>query len=115
MGRVVGASPVIGSMLYNSVATGKYADKHGVLGLRDIDADGTIKRVDSHSRRTKAFWDILSQNDKTTHVVNFPATGPAEAINGTFVAPGLPSPDQYTGPIGLSETLVRSEHTATFA
>ena len=60
MGSVQSVEPVNGFMTYNSVATGQYADKHGVLGPSDVSAEGTVIPTTGDSRRTKAFWEILS-------------------------------------------------------
>jgi tetratricopeptide (TPR) repeat protein len=89
LGPTVSAGPLAAGIVYNSVATGKYADAHGVLGPQEVSPEGTISLTNSSSRRAKAFWEILSQNDRRCNVVNFPATGPAEPINGTFVSPGF--------------------------
>ncbi len=88
-GRLATPGPLWDGMIFNSLATGKWPAKHGVAGDRDIAADGSIGIVDSSSRRAKAFWEIASQNGRRCHVVNFPATGPAEAIEGVFVGPEL--------------------------
>ena len=88
-GRLVTGGPLWGGMIFNSLATGKWPDKHGVVGDLDIAANGSIRSADSSSRRAKAFWEILSQDDRRCHVVNFPATGPAEEIDGVFATPEL--------------------------
>ena len=89
MGTTRTRGPLAAGVIYNSVATGKYADAHGVLGPYEIHADGTVAKTASQSRRAKAFWEILSQNDLHCNVVNFPATGPAERVNGVFVSPAF--------------------------
>ncbi len=89
LGPAVTAGPLAAGIIYNSVATGKYADSHGVLGPYEAHEDGSVSATDSRSRRAKAFWEILSQNDIRCNVVNFPATGPAELINGAFVSPAF--------------------------
>ncbi len=113
MGSVLSVDPVNPLLTYNSIATGKYADKHGILGPQDIDASDDPIRTTSQSRRSKAFWNILDQNQKVVHMVNFPGTGPTEPTSGTFVAPGLPVPVKYEGPVSLPEDLLRTEHRDT--
>ena len=55
--------PVLSPLLWNSIATGKRADRHGILGFTEVDPDsGRVRPVSSVSRRTKALWNILSQN-----------------------------------------------------
>jgi tetratricopeptide (TPR) repeat protein len=115
MGSVQSIKPINPPMTYTSIVTGKYADKHGVLGLRETTPNGSVAPVTSASRRTKAFWEILNQNGRTSHIIGFPGTAPAEAITGTFIAPGLPVPFDYDGPVDLPEHLVRSDHRDTLA
>jgi len=86
MGTMSSLPPLVPSVVYNSVATGKYADKHGVLSAREVAEDhATVRPVTGRSRRAKAFWEILSENGVRCHVVNYPAITPAEAVNGVFV------------------------------
>jgi len=116
MGDMVSSWPLMRPMVYNSVATGKHADKHGVFGTHEISDHGrSLRPVTSASRRTKAFWEILSQNDIPCHVVNFPGTGPAETINGTFVAPSFFKniPPNYWDPFDLPPECVCPEDQLT--
>ena len=72
-------------MLWNSIATGKLADKHGILGFVEPMPDGGgIRHVSSTSRRAKALWNILSQSGMRSSVVNWYASQPAEPINGAI-------------------------------
>ena len=90
MGDMFSTRPLMKPTVFNTVATGKYGDKHGVFGTHEVcDFGKGLRPVTSDSRRAKAFWEILSQNDIPCHVVNFPGTGPAEAINGVFVDPSF--------------------------
>ena len=71
-------------MLWNSIATGKRADKHGILGFQEPTPDGLgVRPVSSTSRRAKALWNILSQNGMRSSVVNWYASHPAEPVAGT--------------------------------
>ncbi len=89
MGGLKTQRPLTEPVVYNSVATGTYADKHGVLGPLEVGPHGQIQPTGSLSRRVDAIWDKLSDKGLHCHVVNFPTTGPAEKINGTFVAPSF--------------------------
>jgi predicted AlkP superfamily phosphohydrolase/phosphomutase/tetratricopeptide (TPR) repeat protein len=83
-GKIATLQPVISPILWNSLATGKYADKHGILDFVEPIPDGRgIRAVNSTSRRAKALWNILSQNGMRSGVVNWYASQPAEPINGT--------------------------------
>jgi predicted AlkP superfamily phosphohydrolase/phosphomutase/tetratricopeptide (TPR) repeat protein len=78
--------PKLSPLLWSSIATGKTADKHGILNFVEPKPDGSGLRVSaSTSRRTKALWNILSQNGLVTHVVGWYASHPAEPIRGSVV------------------------------
>ncbi len=79
--------PRLSPLLWTSIATGKTPDKHGILNFVEPKPDGSGLRISSStSRRTKALWNILSQNDMTTNVVGWYATHPAEPIRGSVVS-----------------------------
>ena len=95
MGNVASLSPMLSPILWTSIATGKWADKHQILGFCEPDKDsGKIRPVTSTSRKCKAIWNILSENDKHAGVVNWFASHPAEKINGFVVT------DRYPHPVG---------------
>lgn len=78
--------PVLSPMLWNSIATGQRAERHGILGFTEVDeATGTVRPVSSLSRRVKALWNILGQVGCRTHVFNWFASHPAEPVNGICV------------------------------
>ena len=78
--------PKLSPLLWTSIATGKTADKHGILNFVEPKPDGGGLRVSSStSRKTKALWNILSQNGLSTHVVGWYASHPAEPIQGSVV------------------------------
>ena len=87
MGDLQTQRPLLEEVVFNSIATGTYADKHGVLGPFEIGPQNNIRPTGSYSRRVDAVWDILSDCQHKCHVINFPLMVPAEKINGTFVAP----------------------------
>lgn len=70
--------------LWTSVATGKSIEKHGILDF--VKAQRPIVFYDSTDRRTKAFWNILSERGRRVHVLGWFVTYPVEAINGVMVA-----------------------------
>ncbi len=85
-GKLATIRPILSPMLWNSIATGKRADKHGIYGFTEPLPDGSgIRPVSSTSRKTKALWNILSQNGLKSNVVSWFASHPAEPINGTVV------------------------------
>jgi predicted AlkP superfamily phosphohydrolase/phosphomutase/tetratricopeptide (TPR) repeat protein len=99
MADVETLEPVLSPMLWNSIATGKRADEHGILGFTEVDpATGAVRPVTSTSRRVKALWNILSQQGLRTNVVGWFGGHPAEPIRGACVsdayARALPRKDE---------------------
>jgi predicted AlkP superfamily phosphohydrolase/phosphomutase/tetratricopeptide (TPR) repeat protein len=98
-GNLASMDPKLSPILWTTIATGKTADKHGILNFLEPDAEGRDVRVSSStSRRVKALWNILSQSGKRTLLVNWYASHPAEAIRGAVVSnlfqegcPGAPA------------------------
>ncbi|MBN8644591.1 MAG: alkaline phosphatase family protein [Planctomycetes bacterium] len=79
--------PRLSPLLWTSIATGKRADKHGILNFVEPDPAGTGLRLStSTSRKCKALWNILSQSGIRTNVVGWYATHPAEPVLGTVVS-----------------------------
>lgn len=89
--------PKLSPLLWTSIATGKTADKHGILNFVEPDATG-LRISRSTSRRVKALWNILSQQGLRTAVIGWYATHPAEPIRGSVISnlvlEGIPAPDQ---------------------
>ena len=86
-GNLTTLSPVLSPMLWTSIATGKRPFKHGILGFTEPTADGTaVQPITNLTRKTKAIWNILNQNDKRSLVVAWWPSHPAEAINGVMVS-----------------------------
>lgn len=86
MGNIASLTPMLSPILWSSMATGKHADKHQILGFAEPDgATGNIRPVTSTSRKCKAIWRILSDRGLRAGVVNWFASHPAEKINGFVV------------------------------
>jgi predicted AlkP superfamily phosphohydrolase/phosphomutase/predicted Zn-dependent protease len=86
MGNLATLQPILSPMLWNSVATGKFADKHGIHGFIEPDPlNGGARPYTSYARKCKALWNILSQSGLRSNVVGWWASHPAEPINGTVV------------------------------
>jgi predicted AlkP superfamily phosphohydrolase/phosphomutase/tetratricopeptide (TPR) repeat protein len=87
MGNLATLRPILSPMLWNSIATGKRANKHGIHGFMEPDTqNGGIRPVSSTSRKVKAIWNILTQRGYKTHVLAWFAGHPAEPINGISVS-----------------------------
>ena len=87
MGNLATLRPILSPMLWNSIATGKRADKHGIHGFMEPDPqNGGVRPVTSTSRKVKAIWNILTQRGFKTHALGWFASHPAEPINGISVS-----------------------------
>ncbi len=87
MGNLATLQPILSPMLWNSIATGKRAYKHGIHGFMEVKADGTgVQPVMSTSRQAKALWNILSQSGLKNQVFGWFASHPAEPIEGVCVS-----------------------------
>ena len=85
-GKIATLQPILSPMLWTSIATGKRADKHDILGFVEPAPDGSgIRPVTSTSRKCKAIWNILSQCGMRSVVINWFASHPAEPINGAIL------------------------------
>ncbi len=86
LGNLATLHPKISPMLWNSIATGKTADKHGIHGFTEPDPATGVRPFSSVSRRTKAIWNILQQAlGWRCNVVGWWASHPAEPLRGTVV------------------------------
>lgn len=117
MGNIATLEPILSPMLWNSIATGKRADEHGILGFTELDPNtGAVRPVTSTSRRCKALWNICTQRGLCANVVGWFAGHPAEPINGVAVSDLYPHataprdqpwplPEGAVHPAELRETL----------
>lgn len=86
-GNVASLQPMLSPILWNSIATGKRAEQHGVLGFTEPDPHAVgVRPTASTSRKCKALWNILSQCGMRSNVVGWYASHPAEPIHGVMVS-----------------------------
>jgi len=79
--------PKLSPILWSTIATGKTADKHGILNFVEPSPTGEGIRVSSSTtRRTRALWNMLTLRGLRTHAVGWYASHPAEPINGTGIS-----------------------------
>lgn len=87
IGNIATLQPCLSPLLWTSIATGKTADKHGITGFIEPLPDGQgVRLASSTSRKTKAVWNILSQNGLRSVIVNWYASHPAEPVIGACVS-----------------------------
>lgn len=86
-GPLATLDPPLSPILWTSIATGKLPYKHGIHGFTEPKPDGSgVRPITSLNRKTKAFWNILSQEGFQTHVVGWWPSHPAEKISGTMIS-----------------------------
>jgi len=86
-GRLHSITPMLSPVIWTSIATGVLPGRHGIIDfLATTDRDGERVPVTSTLRRTKAIWNILSENGLTVGVAGWWASFPAEKVNGFIVS-----------------------------
>lgn len=83
--------PRLSPMLWTSVATGKTADKHGVLNFLEPAPDAhagapALRPVASTTRTTRALWNVAHLAGLRTVAVSWYASHPAEPVRGAVVS-----------------------------
>lgn len=87
IGNLATLDPPLSPILWTSIATGKKADKHGILGFIEPDTiHGGIRPVTVTSRKTKAIWNILNYHGLTCNIVGWWPSHPAEPVKGVMVS-----------------------------
>ena len=83
--------PALSPMLWTSIATGKRPFKHGIHGFSEPTFDGRgVQPVTNLSRKSKALWNILNQNDLVSIVIGWWPSHPTEPIDGVMVSDSYP-------------------------
>ncbi|MGB6947396.1 MAG: alkaline phosphatase family protein, partial [Bryobacteraceae bacterium] len=86
-GQIATLHPPLSPMLWTSIATGKRPFKHGIHGFSEPTPDGRgVQPVTNLSRKSKALWNILNQNNLRSVVIGWWPSHPAEPINGVMVS-----------------------------
>ncbi len=75
--------PTFSPIVWTTIATSKTPREHGIQGFVKKGESGLYTSGD---RRTKAFWEILSDYRRRVAVVGWWITYPAEPVNGVMVA-----------------------------
>lgn len=85
-GNLESLDPSLSPLLWTSIATGKRPEKHDIWGWDTYEKrkSGPVPFRSFH-RKTKAIWNILSENGKSVGVCNWLITWPPEKVNGFMV------------------------------
>jgi tetratricopeptide (TPR) repeat protein len=116
-GPIATLHPPLSPMLWTSIATGKRPFWHGIHGFTEPAPDRSgVRPITSLSRKSKALWNIFSQNGLRSVVIGWWPSHPAEPIHGVMVSDryhrargpleeGWPLPASTVHPAELTETL----------
>ena len=86
-GYLTTTRPTLSPIIWTSMATGKTPNEHGIRGfVRRRQGDEGRRLFNSYDRRTKAFWNILSDHGLRVAVIGWWKTHPVEEIDGLMVA-----------------------------
>lgn len=85
-GNLATLDPPLSPMLWTSIATGKTADEHGVLGFVSPRAGGAVGPVLGSERRVRALWEIADAAGLRSAVVGWWPSHPANAVAGAVVS-----------------------------
>jgi len=78
-------SPLISPVVWTTIATGATPDVHGVLDFLEPDPEtGQARPVGSGSRKVAALWEMTAAAERTTSVIGWWATFPAQAPATTY-------------------------------
>lgn len=99
IGLLDSMEPTLSPVIWTSVATGRPPEEHGIQHFVYQEGQGAETRqryYTSTHRRTKAFWNILSDYDRRVLCIGWWMTYPAEPINGVMVSQAntVASPDR---------------------
>ncbi len=87
IGNLATLYPCLSPLLWNTVATGRTADQHGILSFLEPLPSGTgAQLARSTSRKVKALWNIAAQTGRQSIVCNWYASHPAEPIAGVCIS-----------------------------
>ncbi len=84
-GRLETFIPTFSPVIWTTVATGKKHEKHGIHHFAKRE-NNELGLFDSRDRKTKAIWNIMSDNGRSVNSVGWWMTWPTEPIDGVMVA-----------------------------
>jgi len=86
-GNLATLEPQLSPMLWTSIATGKMAYHHGVMGFTEVDpVSGRIVPVSAATRQCKTLWEMLCEQGLRSHVVSWFATQGEQDLRGKVVS-----------------------------
>lgn len=77
--------PLLSPIVWTTIATGRPALDHGILGFLTV-RNGKTEPVRSDERRVPAFWNLAERMGFSVGVVGWYASWPAERVNGFLLS-----------------------------
>nr|WP_244605610.1 alkaline phosphatase family protein [Halorussus marinus] len=102
-GPLESTMPPTTALAWPTIATGTWADKHGVYSFREVQSDYTNRMNTSNDVSRPELWDLLAP----AVVANVPMTYPADDVDGRVVT-GMMTPEigeGFTQPPALAEEI----------
>ena len=82
--------PMLSPLIWTTMATGYPPEEHGILDFVQRDPKtGQIVPTTSHQRKVPAVWNLSSALGKTSDVIAWWATWPAERLDGVMISDRL--------------------------
>ncbi len=87
-GTMATIKPVLSPIIWTTIATGKTPPQHGILDFFTGSSpnEGEKTPTTSNFRKTKALWNILSDNDIPSGTIGWLVSHPAEKIKGYMIS-----------------------------
>lgn len=86
-GRLVAGVSTDSAVCWTTLATGCRPDRHRILdGMVFDPLSGGLRPVDGFVRKSHAIWNLATREDRKSVVVGWPASHPADPIEGGFVS-----------------------------
>jgi predicted AlkP superfamily phosphohydrolase/phosphomutase len=83
--------PLQSPRIWNSIATGKRPEKHGIVSFAHFDEEKSLQLYLGSDRKVHALWNIVSDAGMSVAVINWWNTFPPEKVNGVIVSDHLQS------------------------
>jgi predicted AlkP superfamily phosphohydrolase/phosphomutase len=84
-GHLRSTTPCYSAPAWVSIVTGSNPGKHGIYDFFRTDCFAQKNLISSQYRKKPAIWNLLTEAEKKSIVVNVPGTYPPEVINGVII------------------------------
>ncbi|RMH18442.1 MAG: hypothetical protein D6696_13050, partial [Acidobacteria bacterium] len=77
--------PTLSPAIWTTIATGKPPQEHGIVNFAALEGE-RLRLLTNRDRRTKALWNVATDAGRSSCVIGWWMTFPAERIDGVMVA-----------------------------